>query len=61
MKLRYYEDIGYRTRGGKFSPAPGKVEYIAFSIPGRVRGVADGEASKPAGGRGSAGAKVVRK
>lgn len=61
MKLRYYEDISYRTRGGKFvrvTPGDGKpVTDNGFS--GRwVRDSADGAARAKAGG--SAGTKVVR-
>lgn len=62
MKLRYYEDISYRTRGGKFvrvTPGDGKPLDAASPYNGKwVRTAADSAPRAQAGG--SAGTKVVK-
>jgi hypothetical protein len=61
MKLRYYEDISYRTRGGRFvRVTPGDHDRAHNPAGGheQLRDPADGKARSAAGG--SKGAKVVK-
>jgi hypothetical protein len=61
MKLRYYEDISYRTRGGRFvrlTPGDHDCDHNPAGGHERVREPAEGKARAEAGG--SERTKVVK-
>jgi hypothetical protein len=62
MKLRYYEDISYRTRGGRFvRVTPGDGKALAADHPYNGKWVRDiTERATRAEAARSAGAKVVK-